>query len=219
MKPLCILSDFDGTITLKDGLYSFIETYAKGDWMEIEKKWTEGKISSKECLIEEFKLVPDLCEELITKFVSTLEIDSSFEDFYKKISGENIDFYVVSDGIDYFIEKIFDKHNISGINVISNHGEFRGEFFELTFPNDYTGCKNNSGTCKCKVLTDLKKEYEKIIYIGDGVSDYCVADKADILYAKSALLNYCKENSIDFIPFKTFEDISKSYCDICFSKN
>ena len=207
MKNLCILSDFDGTITTKDGLYTFIEQYARGDWEKVEQDWTEGKISSKECLIEEFKLVPNLSEELIAKFIETLTIDETFVDFYNKIQDKGIDFYIVSDGIDYFIERILKKYGLHNINVISNHGEFRGEFFELTFPNDNADCVNNAGTCKCKVLADLKKEYAKIIYIGDGVSDYCVADKADILYAKQRLLKYCKEKKINFISYNNFEDI------------
>ena len=207
MKKICILSDFDGTITTKDGLYSFIESYAVGNWQGIEQKWTRGEIDSKECLIEEFRLIPNLSEELITDFIKTLTIDETFIDFYKKIREKGIDFYIVSDGIDFFIERILDKYGLKDVSVITNHGEFRGESFEITFPNDYRGCKNNSGTCKCKVLSDMRKDYEKIIYIGDGVSDYCVADKADILYAKSRLLKYCQSQKIASIPFDTFEDI------------
>lgn len=207
MKELIVVSDFDGTITQKDGLYYFIKEYAKGDWEKIEQDWVEGKISSKECLIEEFKLVPDLSEELIAGFIKTVEIDESFKDFYLQTVDNNIDFCIVSDGIDYFINKILKNHGLNNIKIISNHGEFRGEFFELKFPNDYSGCKNNSGTCKCKVISDLKGEYNKVAYIGDGVSDFCVADKADILYAKSKLLNFCTGNRIKCIPYNNFSDI------------
>ena len=91
--------------------------------------------------------------------------------------------------------------------IISNHGVFRGEFFEITFPNDYSGCKNNAGTCKCKIVSDLKQEYKNVVYIGDGVSDFCVADKADVLYAKSKLLNYCKDKGIECVPYSSFKDI------------
>lgn len=118
----CILSDFDGTITSKDGLYSFIETYAQKGWEKIEQDWVEGKISSKECLIEEFKLIPDLSEELISEFIKTLTIDETFVDFYEKTVRKDIDFYVVSDGIDYFINKILKKYYLEGVNIISNHG-------------------------------------------------------------------------------------------------
>lgn len=207
MKDLIIVSDFDGTITERDGLYTFIKEYAKGDWEKIEQDWADGKISSKECLIEEFKLVPDLSEELIAGFVKTICIDEYFKDFYLKISEQNIDFCIVSDGIDYFINKILSMHGLENIKIISNHGEFRGEFFELKFPNDSSECKNNAGTCKCKIISELKKDYNKVIYIGDGVSDYCVADKADLLYAKSRLSDYCRKNNINFIPYNSFNDI------------
>ena len=63
MKDLCILSDFDGTITTCDGLYSFISVYAQEGWKQIEQDWVDGKINSKKCLIEEFKLVPNLSEK------------------------------------------------------------------------------------------------------------------------------------------------------------
>ena len=208
MNKKCILSDFDGTITKKDGLYSFIETYAKGNWQDIEQSWAKGKIDSKTCLIEEFKLIPNLSEKLIVDFIDYhIDIDENFCDFIKKIRDENIDFFIVSDGLDFFIEKILKKYEINNLKIFSNHAEFVNGQFKITFPNDYSCCENNSGTCKCKILSDLRSEYDKIIYIGDGVSDYCVAPKADILFAKSKLENYCKTNSISYNFYDNFSDI------------
>lgn len=207
MKEIIVVSDFDGTITKKDGLYSFIENYAKDGWEKIEQDWVSGNISSKECLIEEFKLVPDMSEELVSSFIRTIDIDETFKDFYVKLSEKNIDFCIVSDGIDYFIDKILKQHGINDAKIISNHGVFRGEFFEITFPNDCSECKNNAGTCKCKILNDLKQEYKKVVYIGDGVSDFCVANKADVLYAKAKLFDYCNKNGIDCVYYSSFKDI------------
>lgn len=207
MKKFCIISDFDGTITDRDGLYSFIQKYAQGDWEKIEQDWAEGKISSKECLIEEFKLVPNLSEKLIAEFIETMNIDKYFQSFYQYLCEQNIDFYIVSDGVDYFIDKILAKFEMFNLNIISNHGEFRNGNFEWSFPNDSKICINNAGTCKCEVLKNLHQQYEKICYIGDGVSDYCVADKADILFAKSRLLKYCKEKNINYIEYSDFNEI------------
>ena len=89
------------------------------------------------------------------------------------------------------------------------HGEFKGKMFKWTFPNDSQKCKNNAGTCKCEVLSELRRIYNKIIYIGDGVSDYCVADKADILFAKQRLLQYCRDRKINCIEYNDFDDIKK----------
>ncbi len=208
---LCIVSDFDGTITERDGLYTFIQMYAVGDWEKIEQEWAEGKINSKECLIEEFKLIPNLSEQLIDEFVKILKIDEYFIEFYNRIKHNNIDFYIVSDGIDYFIDRILYKYGLENIKIVSNHGEFVNGKFVITFPNDNTECKNNAGTCKCKILENLRNKYSKICYIGDGVSDYCVADKADVLFAKSRLAKYAKEHNIEYIPYKNFSSITNHY--------
>ncbi len=203
MKTI-IVSDFDGTVTKKDSLYDFFETYAETSWLEVEKKWVDNKIGSMECLEQEFELVKGLDEKLIDEYTSTIELDSYFKDF---ISKNDFDFVIVSDGIDYFINKILEKNNIETIKIISNHAEFIDKKFTLSFPNKNLKCKNGSGTCKCAVVRDLRQNYDRIIYIGDGQSDFCVADKADILFAKGSLLNYCRENNIKHREFKNFKDI------------
>ena len=79
----------------------------------------------------------------------------------------------------------------------------------LSFPNKNDNCLNKSGTCKCSVIKKLKEKYKKVLYIGDGQSDFCAADKADILFAKGSLLKYCKTNNISSIEFENFNDILK----------
>ena len=56
----------------------------------------------------------------------------------------------------------------------------------------------------------MKNLYEKIVFIGDGVSDYCAADKADFLWAKSSLIKYCEKNNIKHSKFQDFSDIKIS---------
>lgn len=204
---IVILSDFDGTITKEDSLYNFFDKYADEKWLEVEKRWKDGLINSKECLIEEFELVKNLNEKMIDKYTDAIEIDDCFVEFYNFIKKENIEFYVVSDGVDYFINRILEKNNIKGINLITNHAEFINGKFTLSFPNSNKLCEVNSGTCKCKALRELKKKFNTIYYIGDGNSDFCVAGKADFLFAKSALMEYCKEKNINHKPFKTFKDV------------
>ena len=174
---------------------------------KIEQDWVEGKIDSKECLIEEFKLIPDLSEKLIDNFIVTLGIDEYFSDFYQYTVENKIDFYVISDGIDYFIKRILNKYGLYNLKIISNRGEFRENSFEITFPNDNPNCVNNAGTCKCAVLKSLRENYKKIYYIGDGVSDYCVADKADILFAKSRLAEFSQKKNIKYTEYNNFNDI------------
>lgn len=211
MKNMIFVSDFDGTITEKDSLYHFFERYGLDEWKVVEQLWVDGKISSKECLIREFELVPNLSEKLIDEFVSEIKIDKYFLEFNKLRIKNGYDFVIVSDGLDYFINKILIKNNLENIRVVTNHAEFINDKFTLDFPNSCSECKNDSGTCKCKVISDLRKTYEKICYIGDGVSDYCAADKADILYAKKSLLKHCKEQNIPCLEYESYKDITEIF--------
>ena len=206
-----IVSDFDGTITKVDCLYNFFKKYAKENWLEVEQLWTEGKIGSKECLIREFALVENLTPELIEKHLETVELDSDFKEFNELRLKKDVKLVIVSDGVDYFIKKILQKNGIKNIEIISNHGEFINKEFKMSYPNQNPDCKNNSGTCKCKIVNNLKQKYDEIIYIGDGVSDFCVANKADKLFAKASLLKYCQKNNIKHIEFKTFKDVA-TFC-------
>ncbi|MCR4880460.1 MAG: MtnX-like HAD-IB family phosphatase [bacterium] len=210
MKKICIISDFDGTITEKDSLFGFFEKYADKKWLQVEQDWIDGKISSKECLIKELDLIYNLSEKLIDEYLSDIKVDKTFVDFYNYLRGKNIDFFVVSDGIDYFINKILVKSGLKDIKILSNHGEFIGKKFVLSFPNDNPKCINNAGTCKCGIVTQKRTNYEKIIYLGDGTSDFCVADKVDFLFAKTKLFDYCQKNNIQAFSFKNFKDIDIS---------
>ncbi len=210
MKEKIIISDFDGTITKKDTLYHFFKEYASDGWMTVEKLWKERKIGSKECLIREFELVENLSVELIEEFIATLELDGYFKDFIELTNKNDVDFIIVSDGIDYFINRVLEKNNIKNLKIISNIGKFSKNSFEITCPMEYKGCKVNSGTCKCKVIENLKKNYKELIYIGDGTSDFCVAEnvKLNKLFVKDSLLEFCIDKNIKHTKYNTFKDIA-----------
>ena len=210
MKNTIIVSDFDGTITQKDSLYYFFKEYAKESWLEIERMWVEKKISSKECLKKQFELVDNLSAELVEEYLNKVKIDDYFKEFNQYRKSKGIDFVIVSDGVDYFINKILEKNELEDIKIISNHFELNNKKFNLTFPNASKSCINNSATCKCKAVEALRKKYDSIIYIGDGTSDFCLSQhlkENDTLFAKGSLYKFCKEKKISCVEFKNFRDI------------
>lgn len=207
MEKTCILCDFDGTISKKDAIYYFFKTHCSDGWQKVENLWLEKKIDSKECLEREFELVPNLSQDLIDNYLKSVEIDENFKTFFDICKKSKIDIFIISDGIKYFIEKILEFHGINGIKIYSNHAEFVNGKYEFSYPYESSNCINNLGTCKCEVLNRMKKIYDKTIYVGDGVSDYCVAGKSDILFAKSSLIDFCEKNGINYIRYNTFADI------------
>lgn len=211
MREKIIVSDFDGTITKKDTLSKFLEDYANPRWLDIENDWRDGLFGSQECLTRQFALVPNLSPALVEEFLNTIEIDEGFVHFSNRAREKNIPVLILSDGLDYFINRILERYNLDYINVITNHAYFNeyGKFI-IEFPNDSSKCTNKAGTCKCKVVNNLKKIYKTVCYIGDGASDFCVSKSADILFAKSGLVEYCKKNHIKHIEYKNYKNITEA---------
>lgn len=208
MREKILVSDFDGTITKKDTLSKFLEDYADPKWLDIENDWRDGKFGSQECLVKQFALIPNLTPKLIDEFLNTIEIDEWFLPFCKKAKKNDMPVLVLSDGLDYFINRILDRHKIDFINVITNHAYFNeyGKFI-LEFPNDSHKCTNDAGTCKCKVVRNLKKLYKTVYYVGDGASDFCVSKVPDIVFAKSGLAEHCKNNGIKYVGYKNYKKL------------
>ena len=202
-KAETIYCDFDGTITKKDAVNTFFEEFASPDWTKSEELWVQGKISSRENAIIQVGMVRELSEKELNDFIYSIEIDEYFSEFCALLKEKNIELVILSDGFDLFIEKTLERLNLSNIKYFANHLVHKNNNkFAIEFPYFENNCRKGSGMCKC-----LKVKDDGFFYIGDGVSDLCIAQKAETLFASKALLKYCETNNIKCSPFKNFRDI------------
>ena len=206
-----IFSDFDGTITKYDVIHSFIAQFAKGDTKTAEDKWSRGEISTKECLNIQIGKITELKKSAFDDFINSIEIDPYFIDFYKITKSKNKKIIILSDGFDYFIVSTLKRYGLFDIKIFSNHLEYETENgflkFKMTYPNGFKNCSIGSGCCKCNVALSYDKNYT---YIGDGLSDRCIAKKSALLFAKKSLETFCKNEKIPYFPYKTFQDITEA---------
>jgi 2-hydroxy-3-keto-5-methylthiopentenyl-1-phosphate phosphatase len=200
-----VLCDFDGTISSGDVTDKLLERFASPEWEEIEASWQEGLISSHECMSEQYALVRASQAE-VDDFLNTVEIDPHFKEFLDYCRSENYPLTVVSDGFDYYIDKIFKNHGIEGVEVFSNHLEFADGLIRTEFPHTNDECKT-CGNCKTSIFHTFKTPDNKIVYIGDGWSDRCIAHESDVIFAKHKLITYCHERGLTYTPYTTFADI------------
>ena len=197
-----IYCDFDGTITKSDAVNTFFELYTGDKWLESEKLWIDGKISSMENAIIQVGLLPEITPKQLNDYIENIEIDQTFLDFIKYIKEKNIKFTILSDGFDIFIHKTLERLNLKDIPVFANHLVYENNKFKIEFPYHNLNCDKKAGMCKC----DKVKE-SKFCYIGDGTSDLCIASKADILFATKNLHKYSEKNVIKHHYFETFSSI------------
>ncbi len=212
LRDIAILVDFDGTITEVDTNIKLINTFAKEEHEKVRKLHSEGKmdlLSSIRLQYEYIKLTED---EYVDFILNEIDITKGFVGFYNNIEKHNIPFAIISGGFENGIKPFLKKYEINNVDIFANKFIFNGRDIEVEFYDEEYKCEYNiepCGNCKIKHYDDYKKDNEQVIFIGDGWTDRCVAHKSDIIFAKDELLDYCKENNIECIPWEDFNDINE----------
>lgn len=200
-----VLCDFDGTITNDDIGFRMIETFAGPGWHEIEEAYQRGEKGSREALDEIFRLT-NVSEETLAWFVDThFYVDPHFTGFLDICRQASIAVTVLSDGFDFYIDRMFQKFNVD-VPYLANRLRVVDCTLRADYPYNSAHC-GACGNCKVDYARKVKDSGARIIYIGDGFSDRCVSRLADVVFAKGHLADYCRERDIRYYPFRTFDDI------------
>lgn len=203
---MLFIVDFDGTISKKDTIDALLEKFADPAWEDVEQEWLDGKIDAVECMSKQINMVR-ADHIALENFFRGIELDRGFIPFYDYIS-PFAKLVVASDGLDHAIKIAFRHANFPQVPIFSNHLNFTPNGIEMTFPNRKHDCKGGNGNCKCSVAKSLSQNAgEKVVLIGDGKSDACLAHHADFVFAKGKLIKHCEENHIPHHAFSTFEDV------------
>jgi len=201
--------DFDGTVTQEDVIDRVLEEFANPAWLEIERSWVNGEIGSRDCLAMQTKLIRAKVRDLLDFLESNIHVDETFVDFAKFCRDRGFEIVILSDGIDLFIRSILERCGVNGIRVYSNSlGCTNGEY-EMHFPYFRNDCLSRSGICKCKIMGEYSSPSSMNILVGDGRSDFCIARKADLTFAKSELLDFCRVEKIPHMNHNEFGDITR----------
>lgn len=200
-----ILCDFDGTITEQDTLGIIFSRFADPAWMALEGEIDSGAVSMREGIARQTALV-HASQLDFDAALDEQRLDAGFKDFLAEADRLGLPFTVASSGYDHAIERILANHGINYLDVAAGHIEFAADgTVAFTTPNANADCAVDNATCKCAVMGRLRNR--KTVFIGDGTSDQCPAEAADFVFAKAGLIDYCREQGIAHIPFRTFTEL------------
>ena len=207
-----IFTDFDGTITLKDVGDTMFETFGGGECKDIIREYQEGKISAVECFRRESAACSHVKIDELNAFLDQQEIDETFIDFVSYCRRRQFECTILSDGMEYYIERILARHGVRDVPFFANTLHLipvdgtSYVRFEPHFPYTDEMC-DRCACCKRNHLLTLSGDDDSIIYIGEGYSDRCPARFADMIFAKDELLKYCQQENISYYEYRTFADI------------
>ncbi len=193
--------DFDGTIALEDTTDVILERFADPQWRAIESDWLAGLIGSRECMARQVDLIRARPEQL-DELAKDIPLDPHFLDFSALCRNQGIPLTVVSDGLDRVATAMLQRAG-ANVPVLANRLEWLGkDRWRLAFPYSADDCRAASGNCKCRAVG---KEPGTIrILVGDGRSDFCAAETADLVFAKGALAEHCHSKGLTYSTFGNF---------------
>ena len=206
-----IVSDFDGTITKEDSNALLAEVCGNAENAQIETNFLSGLISNREAFERHFEVMRITLQEYKDFIKTNIEMEPEFDAFLEQVQRRGIPFFIVSAGFRQAVEYVLGKERQRGVEVYAN--DLQGEpYITPIFATKKTSCDKPAGPCgNCKrdcLATIKQKSGKKILYIGDGITDRCAIENADILLAKDTLAKYCDAQGVPYTPYKNFADVT-----------
>ncbi len=197
--------DFDGTITLQDTCDAMTKAFAADGWQQTLHRWEKGELNTQDCAREIFRLF-NVTREDLASFLASIPIDETFRDFVRYVESRGEKLFIVSDGYDFNISIILEKAGLGHLPRFSNRLIITNNQYDIHSPFQLTKC-DQCGTCKKELVSRLRGDAQQVAYIGDGYSDMCGCQAADLIFAKGSLLTFCQKEGLPVIPFSSFADI------------
>ncbi len=203
-----IFTDFDGTITQVDLGDDLFKQF--GAFEPYHEQLLAGELGIAEYWqILARSLPPEVTPDFIRQYAESQHTDAYFRDFYLYCQEEGFELSVVSDGFDLYIKPVLEKLNVENIKIFCNNLIYDGEKYAPHFPRASESCNCLAASCKRNVILSTAEPDAIIVYIGDGYSDFCPAEYADIVFAKKKLAAYCFSNRIPHHSFHTFFEVKQ----------
>jgi len=201
-----VFTDFDGTVALNDVGDKFFERFIGRDWITANENYKAGKITSRQYLIEQCQLAR-VTRQQMAEFSDEQKIDPHFQSLVDFCRGKNYPITVLSDGLDFYIQRILDNFGLSDLTIRSNHVKFlQDRRIAVEFPYFEYGCQA-CANCKGYHIRNNSGNGARSVQIGDGLSDRCGAIEAEFIFAKNDLVNYCKKHDLKYFEYSNFNDI------------
>jgi len=209
MKKIAVLCDFDGTIARDDVGNLLFKTFADpAKSRSIVDLWKRGEISSRECLEREAELAR-VSREALDQFIHERKLDPYFKDFVDFAGRRSMEVVILSDGLDYYIERMLIRSGLAHLDFFANKLRLNDHTLHVRFPYyDMLDC-NSCGNCKTYHMEKYKADGFYVVYIGNGLSDRCPSKYADLVFAKGELLDYCREEGVESTRFDNFRDVER----------
>jgi 2-hydroxy-3-keto-5-methylthiopentenyl-1-phosphate phosphatase len=196
-----VFCDFDGTITEQETLGRVFSKFAPETWRPIREDLTSGKINVREAVTKTINSIDSFNYDDILDYTLNFSIRPGFEALLDFLESRNVPLVILSGGIRGMVETRLGKlinrmHSIFAADVDTS-----GKYLRAN--SAYEG--KTELVDKVRVMNFFNTK-EKIA-IGDGITDFNMAQAADLVFARGGLSHFMNENNIPYVSWSDFFDI------------
>ena len=203
--------DFDGTVTEEDTSFFLLDAFAQGDWRRLLRKYKEHKISVGEFNTKAFTMVKDDKPTLLEALKGKVKVRAGFHELRNYCLKKDFRLVIVSNGLDFYIKAVLKDLGLDSIEVHAAQASFHPEGMKVQYVGP-DGKRLDDNFKVAYIKSFLKLGY-RIVYVGNGDSDFPPAKYAHHVFATGELLAYCRENNLNYEPFENFIEIVR-YIDL-----
>jgi len=212
MRPLAFLCDFDGTVSPTDVGAALVARYTTDPARvaALVDAWRAGTIGARAITAGECATLRVGAAEA-QAFALGFALDPGFAPFARaaRDRGEHVE--IASEGFGFYVRALLARAGLEDLPWSANEARFEDDRVVAEFPHladDAPGCPG-CGNCKARRVDRLRAAGWRVVVVGDGFSDRCAADRADVVLARGALLAWARERGLAARPFADFADVAR----------
>lgn len=203
--PWALLLDFDGTITPMDVGPLILSHFAGDRWIPLNEAWDRGDLTTAQRAEGQWAMV-EADEAAVLRLLDRVPLDPHFPVLVDYCRARRVPLWIISDGFDFYIERILANHRLTGVSTLSNRARWADGRWRLEFPHpDRRG--EPAGSWKAEIVRQFQAAGARVAYVGDGLSDRAAIQAADRRFAKGKLADHCRKQGIPFLPFESLVDV------------
>ncbi len=201
--------DFDGTVTEDDVSFLILNAFSRSDWQQLFDDYQDGKISLGRFNTEAFATVKADKKSLLEIVKKEAKVRPGLKELIASCRRRDFRFVIVSNGLRFYIDDILQRLGLANIEVFAAETQFQPEGLKV----QYTGPDGKilDNDFKIAYTNSFIDQGYRIIYLGDGTSDFPPARKSQHIFAcatTGSLLKRCRTANVKCTPFTDLHQVS-----------
>jgi len=199
--------DFDGTVTVEDVSFIILDAFARGDWRKLNDEYEAGKMTVGRFNREAVAMLRTTRKAMLEAIAGKYKIRPGFPEFVRYCRNKGYRLVIVSNGFDSYIGQILQELGLDDIEIHAANLKFSGG----RVSTKYTGPdgQEEDNSLKESFVDYFLSQGYRIVYIGDGASDFKPARKCQKIFARETLLQKCEAAGVPNTGYGDFHQIIK----------